>query len=219
MIMKTNKFFSLLIFIALSSLILTACNSGEPEIDIDAQRTGFAQTADVQATMTAQAQPTATNTPEPSPTPSITDTPEVTETPDDTETSEESTTDTPQATATQQTSSGTDSAAWIAQDPPDNTEFTPGEEFTITWSLENTGSSTWGTNYYIQFASGEEMGATDEKVYLPYPVPPGTSVQISVDLVAPGSTGEKQSNWRLYNSSDFSFYEFYIIIDVVEDKD
>jgi len=219
MIMKTNKFFSLLIFIALSSLILTACNSGEPEIDIDAQRTGFAQTADVQATMTAQAQPTATNTPEPSPTPSFTDTPEVTETPEGTETSEETTTETPEATATQQASSGTDSAAWIAQDPPDNTEFTPGEEFTITWSLENTGSSTWGTNYYIQFASGEEMGATDEKVYLPYPVPPGTSVQISVDLVAPGSTGEKQSNWRLYNNSDNSFYEFYIIIDVVEDKD
>jgi hypothetical protein len=219
MIMKTNRIFSLLIFFALSALILTACNTGEPEIDIDAQRTGFAQTADVQATMTAQAQPTATNTPEPSPTPSFTDTPEMTETPEGTETSEESTTDTPQATATQQASSGTDSAAWIAQDPPDNTEFTPGEEFTITWSLENTGSSTWGTNYYIQFASGEEMGATDEKVYLPYPVPPGTSVQISVDLVAPGSTGEKQSNWRLYNSSDNSFYEFYIIIDVVEDKD
>jgi len=219
MIMKTNRIFSLLIFFALSALILTACNSGEPEIDIDAQRTGFAQTADIQATMTAQAQPTATNTPEPSPTPSFTDTPEVTETPEGTETSEESTTETPQATATQQASSGVDSAAWIAQDPPDNTEFTPGEEFTITWSLENTGSSTWGTNYYIQFASGEEMGATDEKVYLPYPVPPGTSVQISVDLVAPGSTGEKQSNWRLYNNSDNSFYEFYIIIDVVENKD
>ncbi|MDF1519452.1 MAG: NBR1-Ig-like domain-containing protein [Brevefilum sp.] len=217
--MKTNRIFSLLIFFALSALILTACNSGEPEIDIDAQRTGFAQTADVQATMTAQAQPTATNTPEPSPTPSFTDTPEVTETPEGTETSEVTTTETPQATATQQAASGTDSAAWIAQDPPDNTEFTPGEEFTITWSLENTGSSTWGTNYYIQFSSGEEMGATDEKVYLPYPVPPGTSVQISVDLVAPGSTGEKQSNWRLYNNSDNSFYEFYIIIDVVEDKD
>jgi hypothetical protein len=221
MIMKTNRIFSLLIFFALSALILTACNSGETEIDIDAQRTGFAQTADIQATMTAQAQPTATNTPEPSPTPSFTDTPEVTEALEGTttETSEESTTETPQATATQQASSGVDSAAWIAQDPPDNTEFTPGEEFTITWSLENTGSSTWGTNYYIQFASGEEMGATDEKVYLPYPVPPGTSVQISVDLVAPGSTGEKQSNWRLYNNSDKSFYEFYIIIDVVEDKD
>lgn len=217
--MKTNRIFLLLTIIALSALILTACNSGEPEIDIDAQRTGFAQTADVQATMTAQAQPTATNTPEPSPTPSFTDTPEVTETPEGTETSEETTTETPEATATQQASTGTDSAAWIAQDPPDNTEFTPGEEFTMTWSLENTGSSTWGTNYYIQFASGEEMGATDEMVYLPYPVPPGTSVQISVDLVAPGSTGEKQSNWRLYNNSNTSFYEFYIIIDVVENKD
>lgn len=214
MTQKTSKIFTLLILFALSALIITACNSGEPEIDIDAQRTGFAQTADAQATMTAQAQPTATYTPEPSATPSFTATPE-----ESTETPEGTTTETPEATATQQTSSGNDAAAWIAQDPPDNTEFAPGEEFTITWTLENTGTSTWGTDYYIQFASGEEMGATDAEVYLPYPVPPGTSVQISVDLVAPRSAGEKQSNWRLYNNGNTSFYEFYIIIDVVEETD
>lgn len=222
MTQKTNKISTLLILFALSTLIITACNSGEPEVDVDAQRTGFAQTADAQATMTAQAQPTATNTPEPSATPRFTATPEeLTETPGGTttETSEGTVTETPEATPTQRTSSGNDVAAWIAQDPPDNTEFAQGEEFTITWSLENTGTSTWGMNYYIQFSSGEEMGATDEKVYLPYPVPPGTSVQISVDLVAPESTGEKQSNWRLYNASDNSFYEFFVIIDVVEKTD
>ncbi len=208
---KTNKIIPILLFFILTGVLFTACNSGEPEIDVDAQRTGFAQTADAQATMTAQAQPTATNTPEPSPTPAPTETPEITETPEVTETEESET------TPTTQPISGNDSAAWIAQDPPDNTEFTPGEEFTVTWTLENMGSSTWSTNYYIQFAYGEELGATDEKVFLPYPVPPNTNVQISVDLVAPESTGEKQSNWRLFNSNDVNFYEFYVIIDVVEE--
>jgi len=211
MTLKINKAIPLFIVFILASLLVTACSTGEPEIDVDAQRTGFAQTADSQATMTAQAQPTATNTPDPSPTQAATDTPEITETPEVTET------DVSEATPTTQTIAGNDSAAWIAQDPPDNTEFTPGEEFTVTWTLENTGSSTWSTNYYIQFAYGEELGASDDKVFLPYPVPPGTNVQISVDLVAPGSTGEKRSNWRFFNSNDVNFYEFYVIIDVVEE--
>jgi hypothetical protein len=213
MTLKNIKAIPLFIFLIIASVLITACNAAEPEVDVDAQRTGFAQTADAQATMTAQAQPTATNTPEPSPTPAPTDTPEVTETTESTETETEASETTP----TTQPIAGNDSAAWIAQDPPDNTEFTPGEEFTVTWTLENTGSSTWNTNYYIQFAYGEELGATDDKVFLPYPVPPGTNVQISVDLVAPGSPGEKQSNWRLFNSNDVNYYEFYIIINVVEE--
>ena len=217
MTIKTNKAIYLFIFFLLASALFAACSSGEPEIDVDTQRTGFAQTADAQATMTAQARSTATNTPEPSPTPAFTDTPEVTETADGTATATSEVT--AQATPTTQIVGGNDSAAWIAQDPPDNTEFAPGEEFTVTWSLENIGTSTWGTDYYIQFASGEEMGATDDKVFLPYPVPPNTNVQISVDLVAPESTGEKQSNWRLFNSGGTNFYEFYVIIDVVEQTD
>jgi hypothetical protein len=218
MVLKIRKISALLVFLALSGLIITACSPGESEVDIDIQRTGFAQTADAQATMTAQAIPTSTNTPEPSPTPAFTDTPEATETSSEvTETTE--VTETPEASPTTQTSTGNDAAAWIAQDPPDNTEFTPGQEFTVTWTLENTGTSTWDTNYYIQFASGEEMGATDEKVYLAYEVPPNTSAQFSVNLVAPESTGEKQSNWRLFNRGDISFYEFYVIIDVVEEAD
>lgn len=210
MMLKSRKAVSFLIFFMMVSALITACGSQEPEIDVDAQRTGFAQTADAQATMTAQAQPTATNTPEPSPTPEFTATPEVTETPNVTPTNTSGTSPTTQPIA------GNDSAAWIAQDPPDNTDFKPGDELTVTWTLENTGSSTWTTNYYIQFAFGEELGATDDKVFLPYPVPPGTNVQISVDLVAPGSTGEKRSTWRLFNSNDVNFYEFYVIIDVVE---
>ena len=212
MAIKTKKLFTMLIFFTLSTLLITACTSGEPEIDIDAQRTGFAQTADSQATQTAQAIPTATNTPEPQPTATLTALPEITDTPEE----EITVSETPGATPTTQISGGEDAAAWIAQDPPDNTEFTPGQEFTVTWSLENTGTSTWSENYYIQFASGEAMGAGEEKIYLPYPVPPNTNAQLTVNLIAPESTGEKRSDWILVNSSDVPFYEFYVIIDVVE---
>jgi hypothetical protein len=49
-----SKFVILAIFV-IASIILTACGNREPEIDIEAQKTGFAQTAAVQASMTAEA--------------------------------------------------------------------------------------------------------------------------------------------------------------------
>lgn len=202
-----RKLTILTVFI-LVSIILTACNTGEPAIDINAQKTGFAQTAEVQATMTAEAVPTQTPTPELTPTPSATATVEgnTEETP--TATTETST----NPTATIGTG-GTDSAAWRANDPPDNTVFSPGEAFTVTWTLENTGTSTWTTSYYISFFTGDQMGA-EEKIYLPYSVPPGTNVQIAVNFVAPESEGTKQSDWVLKNAGDETFYSFFIVVEV-----
>ncbi len=206
---KTKTMILVLLAMLISAMIISACGPKEPEVDIDAQKTGFAQTADVQASMTAEARPTATETPEPSPT--FTSTPEQSPTPEVTATEAGTATSTAAA-------SGADVAAWRANDPPDNTVFAPGEEFTVTWTIENVGTSTWTKDYYIEFTSGEQMGA-EEQVFLPYAVPPGTNVQISVDFVAPDTTGEKRSDWKLFNANDVSFYDFYIIIEVSESGD
>ncbi len=204
--MKNKKSKQLLILAALVivSTVMTACGPKETEVDIEMQKTGFAQTADAQASMTAAAIPTETPTPEVTPTATFTLTP---------------TAGPPTATSTSTgptatfSTGGADAAQWRANDPPDNTVFKQGEEFTVTWTLENTGTSTWTTEYYIQFYSGEQMDAED-KVYLPYAVPPGTSVQVSVDFVAPNSNGSKRSDWVLKNANDETFYSFYIVIDV-----
>jgi hypothetical protein len=208
MSVKTRKYTALLTIVILIGLVLSACGQQEPEIDIDAQKTGFAQTADVQASLTSAARPTATETPEPTATsPAFTSTPEATNTPANTPTESEEVVPPP--------TGGTDLAAWLANDPPDNTKFAPGQAFTVTWTIENIGTSTWTTGYYIEFSNGEQMGAV-EKVTLPYPIPPNKNVQISVDFVAPSSTGAKRSNWKLVNANDVAFYDFYIIIEVDE---
>jgi hypothetical protein len=208
--MTKRKTHSLWIIIAISALLFSACQTSEPTQDIDAQRTGFAQTADVQMTMTAEAQPTSTSTIEPTPTLEPTATVESTETPEDGLTPTELT------TATRPSSSGgEDSGAWLSNDPPDNTVFAPGEEFTVTWTLENTGTSTWNNSYYIEFATDEQMDAED-KYFIPIDVPPNTSVQISADFIAPESEGTKQSTWNLVNDNDVAFYQFYVIIEVSE---
>ena len=206
--MKRKKHI-LWIIIAVSALMLGACQQSEPTQDIDAQKTGFAQTAEVQMTMTAEAQPTSTPTLEPTSTPEPTATVESSVTPEEDETPVEV------ATATQNSASGNDAAAWLSNDPPDNTVFAPGEEFTVTWTLENTGTSTWNNNYYIEFATDEQMDAED-KYFVPIDVPPNTSVQVSADFIAPDSEGTIRSTWDLVNDNDVAFYRFYVEIEVSE---
>ena len=210
MLRNTKRKLALVIIIAILSTMISACGQSEPKIDIDAQRTGFAQTANVQATMTAEAQPTATQTLAPAatltPTPEISPTSKVTTAP---------TEGTQSATATVGTIAGVDSARWLSNVPADKSDFNPGEVFTVTWTLENIGTTTWTTNYYIQFTSGVQM-ASDEKVFLPYPVPPNKNVQISVSFTAPDELGEKQSAWKLFTDGENAFYDFYIVIDVVK---
>jgi len=207
--MMKRKNLSLWILIAISALLFSGCQTSEPTQDIDAQKTGFAQTAEVQMTMTAEAQPTSTATLAPTPTLEPSATVESSETPEEDETPMES------ATATQNSASGIDAAVWLSNDPPDNTVFAPGEEFTVTWTLENTGTSTWNNNYTIEFAADEQMGAED-KYFIPIDVPPNTSVQVSADFVAPDSEGMIRSTWDLVNDNDVAFYQFFVEIEVSE---
>jgi len=214
MSINSQKTKTLVLTFLLIVLALSACGPREEEVDIDAQRTGFAQTADVQATMTAEALPTATVTNTPEPTFTSTPTQDMTATPTEDEEDPGDGTGAATPTATTISGVGSDGARWMANDPPDKTNFAPGEEFTVTWALENIGTSTWSTSYYIQFASGAQMDA-EEKEFVPYPVAPKTNVKISVDFTAPADPGEYRSNWKLFNANDAAFYDFFIIIDVV----
>jgi hypothetical protein len=195
----------LLIAIILYGMTLSACSASEPELDIDAQKTGFAQTANIQASQTVEARPTATETP----IPTTTFTPTVTAT------------NTPMLTPTEVNNEGnppvdgTNFAQVIAQEPDDNTIFKPGEAFSVTWTFQNNGTTTWTVNYYIEHAFGEQMGAQD-KVYVWLPVAPGTSLPLTVNFNAPETTGTKVSNWKFFDSDGNAFYDFNITIVVSE---
>jgi uncharacterized protein YkwD len=80
---------------------------------------------------------------------------------------------------------------------PDNTRIEVGEEFTKTWKLQNTGSCTW-TGYTIAFVSGDQMDAPES-----VPVPEtgaSSTVEVSVDLVAPTEDGAYTGNFELQNA-------------------
>lgn len=203
---KYTKIPSFLLFgIILLSIILSACQPAEPALDIDAQRTAFAQTAAAQSTQTAAAQPTPTETPIPSPTFTPTEVP----------TSTPILSPTPTEPDDQPSGGGINRAQLIDQEPENNTVFEPGEEFTVTWTLENQGTSTWTTSYYIEFAFGEEFHV-QEKVFIWLPVPPETSLPISATFIAPESPGSNVSNWKLFDAEGDAFYDISITITVAE---
>jgi len=80
---------------------------------------------------------------------------------------------------------------------PDHTRLTAGEKFTKTWKLQNTGTCTW-TGYTVAFVSGDRMEVSDA---VPVPETEAKStVDVSVDLVAPSEDGAYASNFELRNA-------------------
>jgi hypothetical protein len=87
---------------------------------------------------------------------------------------------------------------------PDGTVFSPGESFTKTWRLKNRGTCTWTPDYMLVYISGEPMGGTTA-VRLPGYVSPGQTVDVSVPLIAPASSGGYVGYWMLRNPSGTLF--------------
>jgi hypothetical protein len=90
---------------------------------------------------------------------------------------------------------------------PDGTPMTPGQEFTKTWKIKNTGICTWDTDYKAIYAygnpSGERMSA--QPVPLTALVAPGQEVEISVQFKAPTTPGEYTLWWQMVNSKGIPF--------------
>jgi uncharacterized protein YkwD len=80
---------------------------------------------------------------------------------------------------------------------PDNTQVAAGEKFTKTWKLRNSGDCPW-KGYTVAFVSGERMNAPDL-----VPVPEtqvNSTVDISIDLIAPSTDGTYTGNFELRNA-------------------
>ncbi|MDQ2691069.1 MAG: NBR1-Ig-like domain-containing protein, partial [Chloroflexota bacterium] len=97
--------------------------------------------------------------------------------------------------------SGCDRAAFVTDVTiPDGTIFAPGAAFTKTWRLKNIGSCTWTTSYRLMYYSGDLMNAP-AAVNLPWNVGFDQTVDISVNMVAPGGAGKYRGFWILGNAS------------------
>ena len=99
---------------------------------------------------------------------------------------------------------------------PDGMMFAPGVAFVKTWRLMNVGTCTWTSSYTLVFLSGDQLSGPGG-IPLPVTVAPGATVDLSVNLIAPGSNGTYLGNWKLRNNNGLPFGipgEFWVKVTV-----
>lgn len=175
--------------------ILTACGgSGEqptPTLSLEEIQTQAVVTFAANLTATAVSLPTQTPTATETPTASPTNTPAITNTASPT-----SVVDAP-------TSSCYGMRFVSDVTVPDNTNMSPGQEFTKTWRVRNSGSCAWESGFRLRFTGGEAMGGS--AVALGSAVQPGGETSLSVELTAPTTAGTYRGNWRMSTAAGALF--------------
>ncbi len=96
---------------------------------------------------------------------------------------------------------------------PDETVFPPGESFTKTWRVKNIGTCTWTSDYDLVFVSGNQMSGASPQSMLGS-VAPGDTVDISVNLTAPATSGTYTGRWQIRNNKNILFAKVYVQIKV-----
>jgi hypothetical protein len=87
----------------------------------------------------------------------------------------------------------------------DNSEIQRDLQFTKTWRLQNDGTCTWTSGYTLYFHSGDQMSGPDSQRLTDIDVPPGTTIDVSVNLTAPKKPGKYQGYWSLKDANGFKF--------------
>jgi hypothetical protein len=87
---------------------------------------------------------------------------------------------------------------------PDGTRFDPGDSFTKTWRLRNTGTCTWTRDYAVVHVDGPAL-LGPSAMTLPTEVEPGEVIDISLALKAPTIDGTYFSYWKLRNDAGVLF--------------
>lgn len=90
---------------------------------------------------------------------------------------------------------------------PDNTIILPGQAFTKTWRLKNSGTCTWNSSYQLVFDRQDGMGVPSNysQPLTSGTVASGQEVDVSVDLIAPGTSGTYTGYWRFRDPNGVYF--------------
>ncbi len=201
--MFTNKKLSGFLVLILAVVLLSAC-AAKPTEDPNLKTTQIAATVQAELTQIALLTPSATPTTEPTATPTeapATPTVAITLT-------------SPTPTLKPITGTGDNSKFIDDVNYPDGTFVKPGEKFTKTWKFQNTGSTTWTTDYMIIYLEGNLLGTGGVTSFkLTKAVAPGETAEVSAQFTAPAANGRYTSAWKLYSASGYPFGE-YASIDI-----
>jgi hypothetical protein len=208
MMVKMNRFIAGWLAVALV-LVTSACSRAEttPTPRPEELYTQAAQTVQAGLTQTAMLQPTSAATQTPAPTNTTTPTLAATTT--------SAVSPTNPVAPTSPRPSVADKAEWVSQNPADGAVLAPGQEFTLTWTVKNIGTTTWNTKYQLRYYLANaalRFGASDIK--FPKEVKPGESLDLTVNMKAPSAGGDYMTIWVLTNDQGVNFYTLTLSIKV-----
>ena len=106
-----------------------------------------------------------------------------------------------------------DKLQWVSNIPPDESKIPAGKAFKITWKLQNVGTTTWDETYSYKFYAGTQL-AKSAGFPIVKAVKPNTSVDFTVDCVAPTTAGDYYSLWVLQRSDGVNVGKFDITLTV-----
>ncbi len=101
-----------------------------------------------------------------------------------------------------------------AKVPADGTIMKRNQRFTMSWTVQNTGSATWDPNHVdLIYLSGARMGAP-KIADLPNGVATSQSVTLTLTMTAPSTPGDYKSVWALQQGKSNNFCKLNINITV-----
>ena len=95
--------------------------------------------------------------------------------------------------------------------PFDNTEFNPGDDFDIKWTIINTGTKTWDPGFDVKYFSGPNMSGFT-LVEIPVEMKPNAQYQIVMDGTAPAEKGFQVMTWTVSGNGTAQLCYPYVAI-------
>jgi methionine-rich copper-binding protein CopC len=114
----------------------------------------------------------------------------------------------------------TDGATFVTETISDDTVVTPGQNFTKSWTIRNSGTTTWNSGYRLRWISSTGASlSTHNDVLINGAVPPGSTYTFSVSMVAPTSAGNFREDWQFASPNGATiqvgtFYTIWVSISV-----
>jgi len=105
-----------------------------------------------------------------------------------------------------------DKMLYLGQAVPDGTKFNAGAQFTMSWTIQNVGTTTWDKTYKVRLYGGNRYGVADFPI--PSTVKPQATVKLSVQMTAPNKSGDYNSIWVITNPDGVNFGYFTFALTV-----
>ncbi|MBF0103434.1 MAG: hypothetical protein HQK77_21235 [Desulfobacterales bacterium] len=93
-----------------------------------------------------------------------------------------------------------DKAIFISETLPDNTRVDGGKTFTKTWTIKNSGTTTWNSSYKLKYVSNSGGRLSSSNQVVSGTVKPGSSYTFTVHMTAPvaqASDKTYKEDWKL----------------------